>query len=239
MIRVLAIDYTPEVLRILEHLFGKRAPDGMFVLTTHRSFEAALATPSPDVILLDLNLGDINGVATYQKAAELWPGTPIIIITASAPSSDEARLITLGAEDYLYKPEVLRADGFPRVLRAIDRALASRGRVGESVTIRRHAVNLDNGHAKKTAVKWLALLAPSATLLGLALSTGFCTKPWDTQSAAQAATTYEKKVEADKVHTELATEQREHRKILLDMREMLGRLMERQGLRRKPVADVP
>ena len=71
------------------------------------SGEAALAileSAAFDVVLLDLRLADINGLAVMRRVKDRWPEIMIIIITAY-PSLDSAvDAIRQGAFDYLQKP---------------------------------------------------------------------------------------------------------------------------------------
>ncbi len=60
----------------------------------------------PDIILMDIALGDMDGwEATEQiKAAPQTADVPIIILTAHALSSDLAKSIAIGCADFDTKP---------------------------------------------------------------------------------------------------------------------------------------
>lgn len=67
--------------------------------------------PGIDLMVLDLQLGDLDGVEVMKAARQIWPQLPILILTAhgSLPSAIEA--VRYGAADYLLKPvsmELLR-----------------------------------------------------------------------------------------------------------------------------------
>lgn len=66
-------------------------------------FEAALATASPDLCLVDLGLPDKDGLALVHRLA-LESGAAIIIISGRAQVHDRVTGLELGADDYIIKP---------------------------------------------------------------------------------------------------------------------------------------
>ena len=56
-----------------------------------------------DVILLDLGLPDMDGVAVIEKIRS-WTNTPIIVISARSEDTDKIDALDAGADDYLTKP---------------------------------------------------------------------------------------------------------------------------------------
>jgi DNA-binding response OmpR family regulator len=63
----------------------------------------ALARAVPDVVLLDLELPDGDGVAVCRKLRERHD-VAIIVITAYGEESDRVTALDAGADDYLVKP---------------------------------------------------------------------------------------------------------------------------------------
>ncbi len=61
------------------------------------------AMHNPDVILLDLGLPDMDGLAVMQKIRE-WSTIPIIVISAREQEGDKIKALDGGADDYLTKP---------------------------------------------------------------------------------------------------------------------------------------
>jgi len=61
------------------------------------------ATRSPDVILLDLGLPDLDGLEVI-KATREWSAIPIIVISAREQEGDKVKALDGGADDYLTKP---------------------------------------------------------------------------------------------------------------------------------------
>jgi len=61
------------------------------------------ASYSPDVILLDLGLPDIDGVEVL-KGIRGWSKTPIIVVSARGHEREKVEALDLGADDYIVKP---------------------------------------------------------------------------------------------------------------------------------------
>lgn len=57
----------------------------------------------PDLILLDLGLPDIDGIAILKSIRE-WSPVPIIIISARTEEKEKVEALDLGADDYITKP---------------------------------------------------------------------------------------------------------------------------------------
>jgi DNA-binding response OmpR family regulator len=63
----------------------------------------ALKAPSPDVVLLDLGLPDVDGFAVCQQL-RAKSTVPILVLTARGAEIDRVVGLELGADDYLVKP---------------------------------------------------------------------------------------------------------------------------------------
>jgi two-component system KDP operon response regulator KdpE len=61
------------------------------------------ASRNPDVVLLDLGLPDMDGLAVTERLRE-WAQMPIIIISAREQEQDKVKALDAGADDYLTKP---------------------------------------------------------------------------------------------------------------------------------------
>ena len=61
------------------------------------------ASYSPDVMILDLGLPDMDGVDIIRKVRG-WSNMPIIIVSARSEDSDKVGALDAGADDYLTKP---------------------------------------------------------------------------------------------------------------------------------------
>jgi two-component system, cell cycle response regulator DivK len=80
-------------------------------------------TVSPDLILLDLSLPEMDGweVLRRLKGDEVLRRIPVIALTAHALASDRERALQAGFDEYDFKPVEL-----PRLLRKLDTLLSER-----------------------------------------------------------------------------------------------------------------
>jgi len=58
---------------------------------------------SPDVVILDLGLPDINGFEVL-KAIKLFSLVPVVVLTVQTDENSVVKAIELGADDYISKP---------------------------------------------------------------------------------------------------------------------------------------
>lgn len=86
--------------------------DGYHVVrfeTGREGLEGILSNP-PDLVILDLNLPDLDGLGVCRELRETpaVADLPIIILTARVTESDRVLGLDLGADDYITKPFSLR-----------------------------------------------------------------------------------------------------------------------------------
>jgi two-component system KDP operon response regulator KdpE len=123
---ILVVDDEAVVRRVL----GDALAQAGHAVRTAGSGEAALAAlkeEPADLVLLDLQLGDADGVEVMQAIRERWPQTQIIILTAHGSMSSAIAAVRNEAADYLLKPigvEALRC----RAAEVLARHRASRQR---------------------------------------------------------------------------------------------------------------
>jgi len=61
------------------------------------------ATLAPDLVLLDLGLPDMDGVA-FISSLRGWSRVPVIVVSARGQEKDQIEALDAGADDYLVKP---------------------------------------------------------------------------------------------------------------------------------------
>lgn len=98
---------------------------GLDVVATAPDAEAAVRIAKavrPQVVLMDLTLGETSGVQAIEGILEALPGTRILVLSASGEHTDVLEAVKAGATGYLVKSasaeELLAAvhrtaDGFP------------------------------------------------------------------------------------------------------------------------------
>jgi two-component system KDP operon response regulator KdpE len=100
--RVLLIEDDPQIRRFLRAALGENGYDVFEAETGHQGLSEASAS-RPDVILLDLGLPDIDGLAVLEGLRS-WTATPIIVISARGQEDAKVAALDRGADDYLVKP---------------------------------------------------------------------------------------------------------------------------------------
>ncbi len=102
MKRVLVIDDEVHIRRLLEISLGKKEYD-VYGAETGLEGVQMLQSARPDIILLDLNLPDKDGLSVLKEIRE-WSSIPIIILSVRNAQEDIVALLNAGADDYLVKP---------------------------------------------------------------------------------------------------------------------------------------
>lgn len=103
--RILIVDDAPENLYILSECL-RDSYTIMFAKNGLDALRLAMQQPCPDLILLDVIMPDMDGyeVCRRLKENERTRGIPVMFITAQNEETDEARGLSLGAQDYITKP---------------------------------------------------------------------------------------------------------------------------------------
>lgn len=96
---------------------------------TARAAEQALAGRSFDLVLLDVNLPDGDGLALCRRIRAASPDTLVLFLTAHDQESDQLRGYEAGAVDYITKPFVVSA--LRRKIRAMLAQLERRRPAGD------------------------------------------------------------------------------------------------------------
>jgi len=109
---------------------------------------------SYDLILLDIGLPKLDGVALCQRLRSQKYTTPILLITARDASCDRIRGLDAGADDYLVKPLDLAE------LQARIRALSRRGEVAPTAMLQVGNLRLDPGRCQVNYGEKLLNLTP-------------------------------------------------------------------------------
>jgi two-component system KDP operon response regulator KdpE len=100
--RILVVDDEPQILRFLKPSLTAAGYD-VIVATAGKDALKAAATQSPDVILLDLGLPDMDGKDVISDLRN-WSKTPILVLSARDREAEKIAAFDLGADDYVNKP---------------------------------------------------------------------------------------------------------------------------------------
>jgi pilus assembly protein CpaE len=105
MIKVLIVDDIPETREHLSRLLGlEREID---VAGTAGSGEEAIQMSMdlrPDVIVMDINMPGLDGIATAEIISQRLPASPIIMMSVHGEAEQLKRAMLAGAREFLVKP---------------------------------------------------------------------------------------------------------------------------------------
>lgn len=101
--RVLIVDDDPSVCKLLEKVMRSNELETTSVSGGREALEV-LRNEAFDVILLDINLGDIEGFDVLKSLRDSGNRTPVMIISGRSEDYDSLYGLSLGADDYITKP---------------------------------------------------------------------------------------------------------------------------------------
>src|SRR5438876_273939 len=135
--RILIIDDERPILLTLEALLGRH---GYQVETSGTASHGLrlLKTKSPDLVLLDLQLPDAEGLQTLDQIKREHPETQVIILTAHDSLSNAIESIKRGAYHFISKPYAPE-----ELLSLIEKALEKQSLLREAEQLREKAQQLE------------------------------------------------------------------------------------------------
>jgi two-component system response regulator GlrR len=119
--RILVVDDDPDLLRLVQI----RLSAAGYAVSTAESGERALAQASvdrPQLVVTDLRMGGMDGMALFETLRQSHPTMPVIILTAHGTIPDAVAAVQRGVFGYLTKPYDPKA-----LLTEVERALAMAG----------------------------------------------------------------------------------------------------------------
>lgn len=99
---ILIIDDEAQIRRMLRlslEAYGYQVKEA----TTSQEGLQQVAMSRPDLLILDLNLPDRDGLETLKDIRE-WNKTPVIVLSVKNSEKDKIDLLDAGADDYITKP---------------------------------------------------------------------------------------------------------------------------------------
>ncbi|MGG6265992.1 response regulator [Leptolyngbya sp. AN03gr2] len=119
--KVLVVD---DDVALLNALTAVLQPWGLqvFTLSDPHRFWNTLETVKPDIVVLDLEFPDVNGIELCQvvRSDLRWNQLPIVILTAHSESETIAQVFAAGADDFVSKP-IVEAELVARLLNRLER----------------------------------------------------------------------------------------------------------------------
>jgi DNA-binding response OmpR family regulator len=111
--RVFVVEDDGDIAALVRRHLERTAEYEVGVFARGDEFLAACEAEVPDLVILDLNLPDTDGL-TICRELRSWEATrtvPVLMLTARAGEADRVAGLDLGADDYLVKPFSLRELG--------------------------------------------------------------------------------------------------------------------------------
>jgi two-component system, OmpR family, KDP operon response regulator KdpE len=165
---ILVVDDEPQMRRFLRATLPSQGYRLVEACTGSEALAQA-ASRSPDLVLLDLGLPDLDGVEVTRRLRE-WSRMPIIVLSARDQERDKIDALDAGADDYLTKPFGM-AELLARIRVALRHVAASArdeeasfqtGELKVDFAARRVLVGEREVHLTRTEYRLLALLAQHA-----------------------------------------------------------------------------
>ena len=100
--RVLVVDDEEHIRRAVGRALTARGFEVEMAEDGESALDSVLAS-QPDLMVLDLNLPGIDGLAVASRV-RTWSQVPILVLSVREDESDKVTALELGADDYLTKP---------------------------------------------------------------------------------------------------------------------------------------
>ncbi|MBI2529104.1 MAG: sigma-54-dependent Fis family transcriptional regulator [Candidatus Rokubacteria bacterium] len=101
--RVLVVDDEPDMARNVGMILVNAGLEAIVETESLRALEL-LERERPDLVVADLRMPDLDGLALLQRARRLHAGLPVVMLTAYASVDSAVEAMKKGASDYLAKP---------------------------------------------------------------------------------------------------------------------------------------
>ena len=162
---ILLIDDESQILRALKTILAANHFRIISAINGEQGLALA-AAQSPDLVILDLTLPDMDGIQVCEQIRE-WSAVPIIVLSVRDSEKDKVAALDKGADDYLTKPFGIE-ELLARIRVALRHSQLSLGNKETIITagpisidLAKHLVTLNGEEVKLTATefKLLAYLA--------------------------------------------------------------------------------
>ena len=100
--RILIVDDEPNILATVAPLLRSNGYDVLLAMTGRAALES-VDRDTPDLIVLDLGLPDLDGVDVCRQTRQT-SSAPIIVLSARGAEGDKVAALDAGADDYVTKP---------------------------------------------------------------------------------------------------------------------------------------
>lgn len=99
---VLIVDDEPQIRRLLRVCLERNGYQVVEASSGEEGIDRAIER-QPDLVLLDLGLPDMDGLAVLSRIRE-WSQVPVLIVSVRGREDDKIKALDSGANDYITKP---------------------------------------------------------------------------------------------------------------------------------------
>jgi two-component system cell cycle response regulator DivK len=101
--QILCVEDNPQNMRLVRKILQHHGYDVVEAEDGLTGVDLAL-NHQPDLVLMDVNLPDIDGLEATQRIKSVIPQIPVVALTANAMYGDEERCLAAGCDGYISKP---------------------------------------------------------------------------------------------------------------------------------------
>ncbi len=102
-INILIVDDQSIILDSLELLLTEYTDFDVAVANSGKQALEKCEENQPDIVLMDVQMPEMNGIITTEEIKRKWPSTKVIIVTTFEESSSVSEALKAGAEGYVLK----------------------------------------------------------------------------------------------------------------------------------------
>ena len=119
MFKILVIDDEQGIRNLLDTLLSRKGYHVVLADGGRKGVEL-FRRERPDVVVLDLNMPEMGGVAVLQQIRTLKPVQPVIVLTGAGTPEKEQQVHALGVSEFVEKEFSLHllGDALKRLLKA-------------------------------------------------------------------------------------------------------------------------
>jgi two-component system, OmpR family, KDP operon response regulator KdpE len=150
-VKILVVDDEPPIRKLLRMGLGAHGYDVLEAPNGRTALE--LLATSPDLVILDLGLPDMDGLELLGRLRQARASLPVVVLSSRGDEAGKVKALDMGADDYVTKPFGMN-ELLARMRAALRHQLQVRGeqpvfRVGGlSVDLVRRIVRIDDKEVK-------------------------------------------------------------------------------------------
>ncbi len=104
MIKLMIVDDETQITTMLEKWFSKNREFSVSIYNNPEIAVSSFTTVKPDVVLLDIMMPQMDGLAVLEKIKAIEPSTVVVMMTAYSTLDRVLNSHRQGADSYILKP---------------------------------------------------------------------------------------------------------------------------------------